>query len=80
MWGGLGDGVWAEPHARWGGRRALRFAALLAGVCLASGAIGATQADAAGLGELSFLGCLGQLTECSARAPPKRWKARRASP
>jgi len=66
----MGDGVWAVLTARGGARRGPWFAALLLGMCLASGAIGATRASAA-VGELSFLGCLGQLTECSALSPAK---------
>src|SRR5271170_8060152 len=49
------------------GRRAPWFAALLVGICLAPAAFSATRADAS-LGELSFLGCIGQVTlnECAA--------------
>jgi len=64
MRGGLGDGVWAGLRARGDGRRASWFAALLVGICLGSAALSATQANAA-IGELSFLGCLGQLSGCA---------------
>jgi DNA-binding beta-propeller fold protein YncE len=46
------------------GRRAPWFAALLLGICLASAGLSGTPADAS-LGELSFLGCIGQLSGCS---------------
>jgi DNA-binding beta-propeller fold protein YncE len=64
MRGGLGGGVWAELIARRGARRGPWFAALLLGMCLAPWALGVTRADAA-IGELSFLGCLGQLSGCT---------------
>jgi DNA-binding beta-propeller fold protein YncE len=62
--GRSGDGAWARLSARGGGRRAPWFAALLLGICLAPAAFSATAADAS-LGELSFLGCIGQLSGCS---------------
>jgi DNA-binding beta-propeller fold protein YncE len=68
--GGLGDGAWARLSVRGGGRRASWFVALLIGICLASATLGATRADAS-IGELSFLGCIGQVTlnECAAVPP-----------
>jgi DNA-binding beta-propeller fold protein YncE len=67
MRGGLGDGAWARLSARRGRRRASWFAALLLGICLAPWALSTTAADAS-IGELSFLGCIGQVTlnECAA--------------
>jgi len=64
MRGGLGDGVWAGLCARRGGRRGPSSAAVLVGMCVASWALCVTQADASA-GELSFLGCLGQLSGCA---------------
>ena len=60
MWRALGDRVWAELRAH----RGPRLVALLVGICLAPAALSATRADAA-VGELSFLGCLGQLSGCA---------------
>jgi DNA-binding beta-propeller fold protein YncE len=70
MRGGLGDGAWAHLSVCGAGRRAPWFAALLLGICLAPWALSATAADAS-LGELSFLGCIGQVTlnECAAVPP-----------
>jgi len=70
MRGGLGDGAWAHLSVCGAGRRAAWFAALLLGICLAPWALSATAADAS-LGELSFLGCIGQVTlnECAAVPP-----------
>jgi DNA-binding beta-propeller fold protein YncE len=59
--------VGSHPRRRVG-RRALRFAPLLVVICLASAALGATQASAA-VGDLAFTACIGQLTGCTTTTP-----------